>query len=106
MSAVYSNYTAPDYDDSPRTALERIDNAVEQAIENFTLEAFVERFHADPCFAERVLEAAHECAIAGDDAPQHAVGNCRVLWQVCEAKIRAEIEGKALAEAGKVRLAY
>ena len=92
----------PRQPDEPTPAEEAFDIACQ----DFTLEAFCALFEEDEAFREQVMEAAHECALAGDNAPQHAVGNCRVLWSVCEAKIRAEIEGKALAEAGKARLAY
>ena len=68
------------------------EEAFERACADFTLEAFAALFDEDEGFRESLMEAAHDCAIAGDTNQANARAACVGLWRVCEAAIRRDVE--------------
>ena len=78
----------PRQPDDPTPAEEAFDIACQ----DFTLEAFAALFDEDEAFREAVMEAAHDCAIAGDNNQANARAACVGLWRVCEDAIRRDVE--------------
>lgn len=68
------------------------EEAFDIACQDFTLEAFAALFDEDEAFREAVMEAAHDCAIAGDNNQANARAACVGLWRVCEDAIRRDVE--------------